>query len=89
MLKVTIKTLPKAANNSSFLTHEAKLAFLQLKQAFTKAPISYHFDPKRSIQIETNTSIYTIGSILSKVISESNQWYPIAFFFKKMVLAET
>ena len=59
------KITPKAPNNSNILTPEAKLAFLQLTQAFTKAPILYHFDPERYIQIETDALDYAICGILS------------------------
>ena len=65
------KTL-KAFSNSNFLTFEAKLAFVWLKQAFTKAPILYHFDLKRFIRIETNASGYTIGDIFSQLTPESS-----------------
>lgn len=68
---VCAKTLLKTADNFTFLTPEAKLVFLQLRQAFTKAFILYHFDPKRSIWIETDTSTYIINAILSQLISES------------------
>ena len=45
MLKITSAgILPKATDNSSFLTPEAKLALFRLRQAFTKAPILHHFD---------------------------------------------
>ena len=48
-----------------FFTSGAKLAFTKLKQAFFKAPILYHFDPERHIQIETDTSSYAIGGVFS------------------------
>ena len=35
----------------SFLTLNARQAFTQLRQAFTKAPISRHFDFERHIRI--------------------------------------
>ena len=38
------KKIPKAPGNSDFLTSEAKLVFLRLRQAFTEAPILYYFD---------------------------------------------
>ena len=71
MLKTTSETAPRAADNSSFLTTEIKLAFLQLRQAFTEASILHHFDPERYIQIETNTSDYAIGGILSQLTAET------------------
>ena len=33
----------------SFLTPNARRAFIELRQAFTKAPILRHFDPERHI----------------------------------------
>ncbi len=88
-----------------FLTLEAKLAFIRLKQAFTEAPILHHFDPERHIRIETDASGYAIGRLLSQLtsdqrLSESDenfssksndvgQWHPVAFFSRKMILAET
>ena len=93
MLKTTLiagaGTPPKAADNSTFLNSEAKLAFLQLRQAFTEAPILHHFDPERYIRIETDASGYAIGGILSQLTPESGQWHPVAFFSRKMIPAET
>ena len=55
MLKTTPTTgagaPPKAVDDSTFLTPEAKLAFSQLRQAFIKALILHHFDPERYIRI--------------------------------------
>ena len=73
MLKTTAGTPPRAVDNSSFLTSEAKLAFLRLRQTFTEAPILHHFDPKRYIRIETDASGYSIGGILSQLTTETGQ----------------
>ena len=59
-------TPPKAANNSNFLTSEAKLAFLYLRQAFMKAPILYYFDSKCYIRIKIDVFGFIIGGILSQ-----------------------
>ena len=61
MLKTTARTPPRAADNSSFLTTESKLVFLQLRQAFIEASILQNFDLERYIQIETDASGYAIG----------------------------
>ena len=61
----------KTHGNSNFLTLEAKLAFLQLRQSFTKAPILYHFDLEYYIWIEIEASKYAIRGILSQLILES------------------
>ena len=55
----------EAVGSSDFLTPEAKLAFIKLRQAFFKAPILYHFDLERHIQIETDVSGHTIGGVFS------------------------
>ena len=71
MLKITISSsadgerTPKAPGNSNFLTPKAKLAFLRLRQAFSKASILHHFDPKCYIQNETDAFGYAIDGILS------------------------
>ena len=93
MLKTTsfstsTKTSLKALGNSNFLTPETKLAFLQLRQAFTKALIFYYFDLKSYNRIKTNAFGYTIGGILSQLTSGSGQWQPIAFFSRKIIPAE-
>ncbi len=57
---------------------------------FVETPILNHFDPKRHIRIETDTSGYAIGEILHKLTSDdSHRWYLVAFFSKKMIPAET
>ena len=73
MLKTAVETLPRVADDSSFLTSEAKLVFLRLRQTFIEAPILYHFDPECYIRIETDASSYTIGGILSQLIAETGQ----------------
>ena len=41
-----------AKNVSNYLTPDAKRAFDQLRQAFTKVPIFQHFNPKQYIWVE-------------------------------------
>ena len=53
---------------TAYLTPNAKRAFTQLRQTFTKAPILQHFDPKCHIRIETDASSYAIGDVLSQLI---------------------
>ena len=81
MITPMLRTIPtagagapsKANDDSIFLTLEAKLAFLRLRQGFTEAFILYHFDPEYYIRIETNASDYSIGSIVSQLTPESGQ----------------
>ena len=80
----------KAVGPLDFLTPGAKLAFTVLRQAFLKAPILHHFNPERHIRIETDVSGYAIGRVLSQLTSDNlGQWYPMAFFFRKMISVET
>ena len=75
---------------SGFFTSGARKAFTKLRQAFIKALILHHFDPKCHIRVETDVSGYTIDGILSQLTSDnSGQWHPIAFFLKKIIPAET
>ena len=89
MIKTTTGTPPKVYENYSFLISKNKLAFLQLRQAFTKTLILPHLDPELQIRIETETSSYTIGGILSQLIMKLGQEYPIAFISQKIIPAET
>ena len=71
----------KKTGGSDFLTLRTRLAFTKLRQAFVKAPILYHFDPKRHIPVETNASGYAIDRILSHLTSDNlNRLHPVAFF---------
>ena len=93
------KSRPEEAG-TGFFTPEARLAFIQLRQAFVKALIFHHFNLKSHIRIETNLSGYTIDGILSQLSSGTKpdgivtkdhlgQWHPIAFFSRKMIPAKT
>ncbi len=73
-----------------FLTPGARKAFTKLRQAFVKALILNHFDPKYYIQIETDVFTYAISRILNQLTSDDlSRWYPILFFAKKMIPTET
>ena len=66
------KTVERSASKNlnratSYLTLNARQAFTQLRQVFTKAPILRHFDPECYIRIETNASNYAIGGVLSQL----------------------
>ena len=85
-----------------FLTLNAKEAFNHLKQEFSKALILQYFDLECHIWIETNASDYAINKVLHQLIfdwvtsnSKSNltksdfgQWYPVTYFFRKMIFVE-
>ena len=63
--KSGVQTRLDATEEPTFLTPDAKKAFNQLRQAFTKVPILWHFDLECHIWIETDASGYAIGRVLS------------------------
>ncbi|MBW0499562.1 hypothetical protein O181_039277 [Austropuccinia psidii MF-1] len=64
--------------DSCFPLNERPLSQLhQLKEAFTTAPILFHFNPSLPTIVETNTSNYALGAVLIQV-SDSGK-HPIAF----------
>ena len=90
-----------AMGEPNFLTPDAKKAFNDLRLAFIKAPILQYFDWESHIWIQTNALGYAIGGVLSQLNlnsdalpSDSNksdfgQWHLVAYFFKKMISADT
>ena len=90
----TVERSPLTSKNSNgatgYLTPNAKRAFTQLRQAFTKAPILRHFDPECHIWIKTDMSGYTISGVLSQLTSDNlGQWHPVAFYSQKIIPAKT
>ena len=72
----TVEKLPLTSKNSNratdYLTSNAKRAFTQLRQAFTKAPILQHFDPEYHIRIQIDVSGYAIGGVLSQLTLDNS-----------------
>ena len=64
---LTSKNLNRA---TGYLTPKARLAFTQLRKAFTIAPILQHFNPEYYIWIKTDASDYAIGGVLSQPTSD-------------------
>ena len=87
--KMVGRSLSKNLNGATgYLTLDARQAFTQLRQTFTKAPILRHFDPKCHIQIETDASGYAIGGVLSQ-LTDLGRWHLVAYYFRKMIPAKT
>ena len=67
----TVKRSPLTSKNfdgaTGYLTSGIKQNFTQLRQAFNKALIFQHFDPKCQIRIETDVSGYAINGVLSQL----------------------
>ena len=79
----------KKTIGSDFFTLEARLIFTNLRQAFFKTQILYHFDPEYCIRIETDAFGYTIDSILNQLTADDlGQWHPMAFFSYRMILMD-
>ena len=76
-------------NVSKYVTSDAKKAFNQLWQAFTKAPILQYFNLKQYILAKTDTSMHAIGEMLSQLTNDSGWWHPLAYFLHKMISAKT
>ena len=75
---------------TTYLTPEVRLAFTQLRKAFTKALIFQHFDLKCHIRIETNASGYAISGVLSQLILDNlGQWHLVAYYSQKMIPTKT
>ena len=73
---------------TGYLTPNARRAFTQLRQAFTKALILQYFDTQCQIRIETDKSGYAIGSVLNQR-TDLGQWHLMAYYSRKMILAKT
>ena len=79
----------KKTIGSDFFILGAKLALIKLRQAFVKALILHHFNPKRHIRIETDVLGYVIEGIFSQLtLNDLGQWHPVAFLLQKMIPAE-
>ena len=66
-------------------------AFRTVKAAFTQAPILRHYRPEAKLRMETDASNFAISAILSQLLVEGDepaQWYPIAFWSRKLNPAE-
>ncbi len=88
--KAEASRVKNLGQSGSFLTSKARKAFTELRQVFVKAPILNYFNLERHIRIETDASGFAIGGILSQLtLDDLGRWHPVAFFFRKMIPAET
>ena len=73
---------------------EAKEVFRKLKVAFAMALVLQHFDLKKPIRIETDTSGFAVAVILSQpstlIVGRRSDahWHLVAFWSCKMTPAE-
>ena len=89
--KIDIRSLFKNSNGATeYLDLKTRLAFTQLRKAFSKALIFQQFDLKYHIWIETNTSSYAIGEVSSQLTLDNlGQWHLIVFYSQKIISAKT
>jgi len=75
--------------NTKFVwTNEAQSAFNYLKSKFVSAPVLIHPDRDLPFIVETDSSNYAIGAILSQVSPTDNMIHPVAFFSRSLSGAE-
>jgi len=77
----------KEAGKNWAWNEQAEEAFQELKKRFTSAPILAHFDPAKTVIIETDASDFAIGAFLSQRDKE-NRLHPVAFHSRKFQPAE-
>jgi hypothetical protein len=65
---------------------EANQAFQQLKEAFVQAPVLAQFDPDDDTVLETDSSGYCLGGVLSQF--KNGILRPVAYYSKKLQPAE-
>lgn len=64
-------------------TAKAGTSFLNLRTAFTTAPLLRHFDPLLPIRIESDASGFAISAILSQAHLETGHWRLVVFGLRK------
>ena len=66
---------------------DANAAFTHLKRLFTTAPILAHADPSRPYTVETDSSDFALGAVLSQR-TEDGLLHPVAFYSRQLLPAE-
>ncbi|KAK3538100.1 hypothetical protein QTP70_029825, partial [Hemibagrus guttatus] len=69
-------------------TDQARVAFQQLTDCFTTAPILRHPDPDLPFVVEVDTSSSVLGAVLSQHHGEPGKLHPCAFYSRKLTAAE-
>lgn len=58
------------------------MAFNELKNVITMAPVLLIPDPERGYHLEADSSDFATGAVLSQQSSEDRKWHPVAFYSK-------
>ncbi|KAK3550529.1 hypothetical protein QTP70_000030 [Hemibagrus guttatus] len=69
-------------------TDQARVAFQQLKNCFTTAPILRHPDPDLPFVVEVDASSSELGAVLSQRHGEPGKLHSCAFYSRKLMAAE-
>jgi hypothetical protein len=86
--KITTPLTTLTCKDKPFLWNPmAQAAFDTLKMAFTSAPILIHPDPDKPFIVETDTSIFALGAILSQ-FGIDGLLHLVAFYSQKLTSAE-
>ena len=85
--KCTTEKMSPRPHTITFTWGTAKAkAFSELKQCFTTAPVLTYLDNDCQFRLETDTSDFATGAVLS--ILKGEKWHPIAFSSHTMSLEE-
>ncbi|MBW0565588.1 hypothetical protein O181_105303 [Austropuccinia psidii MF-1] len=84
--KITSLTSLLKKDSPFIFTEEALSQFQIIKEAITTAPILAHFNPSLPTIVETDSSDYALGAVLSQ-LNDSGK-HPIAFDSRKLLPAE-
>ncbi|RAL65789.1 hypothetical protein DID88_005454 [Monilinia fructigena] len=82
-----LTTLTRKDQGSFEWTAKAQESFETLKQAVAEEPILLTFDPEKQIIVETDSSDFAIGAVLSQP-GQNEKYQPIAFYSRKLSPAE-
>ncbi len=75
--------------NTKFLwSPETQSSFDNLKSKFVSAPILIYPNREIPFQVETDSSNFAIGAILSQVSPQDNMVHPVAFFSRSLTATE-
>jgi hypothetical protein len=67
---------------------EQEAAFYKILILFANTPVMRHFDPEIPAQVETDSSDFALGGVLSQKFEDDGKIHPVAFFSKKLSPAE-
>jgi len=75
--------------NSKFIwSNEVDESFNSIKSKFYSAPVLAYPDRNLPFMVETDSSNFAIGAILSQVSAKDNKSHPIAFYSRSLTQAE-